>query len=57
MHLTQAQKAERARKKKARKGGKSGSRKFGRKHRNGKPFNRHGGCGCITCRARGTKMC
>lgn len=39
-------------KKKAAKG-----RKIGRKRRNGKPFNRNGDCGCITCRARGTKMC
>lgn len=29
--------------------GKKG-RKYGRKHRNGKPFGTRGGCGCITCR-------
>ena len=29
--------------------GKKG-RKYGRKHRNGKPFNTNGGCGCVTCR-------
>lgn len=58
MHLTQAQKAERAREKSS-KGAKSSkrSRKIGRKHRNGKPFGMRGGCGCITCRARGRKMC
>lgn len=27
-------------------------RKFGRKHRNGKPFGMRGGCGCETCRGR-----
>ena len=57
MHLTQGQKAKRAQEKKGhRRGGKKG-RKIGRKHRNGKPFGRRGDCGCITCRARGTKMC
>lgn len=58
MHLTQAQKAERAREKRN-KGAKSSKRgrKIGRKHRNGKPFGMRGGCGCITCRARGRKMC
>lgn len=29
--------------------GKKG-RKFGRKHRNGKPFGMKGGCGCVNCR-------
>lgn len=33
----------------SKKKGKKG-RKFGRKHRNGKPFHTNGGCGCITCR-------
>lgn len=57
MHMTQGQKAQRAAEKKQRKKGKNGSRKFGRKTRNGKPFGMHGGCGCITCRSRGKKMC
>lgn len=37
--------------KRHRRGGKKG-RKYGRKHRNGKPHGVHGGCGCDFCRHR-----
>jgi hypothetical protein len=30
-------------------------RKYGRKHRNGKPFGRGGDCGCITCRLHSSR--